>query len=124
MRVTLLILLTLMACSDDPREAHIAAAKAFTRHYTQSRLGKWNVRASAAGTGCTVLLVEASIVMDDFMVDALHHGTGAYDVYPGGVEQFARERGFDGVAYKDPRKHLWTYGSAVSHDVATLTPCY
>lgn len=124
MRITLITLLALGACGDNPREAHINAASHFTRHYSQSRLGRWNVRASAAGADCSVLLVEASIVMDDFMVDAMHHGTGAYDVYTGGVQQFANERGFRSVAYRDPRHRVWSFGSPVVRDSNPIAPCH
>jgi len=121
MRFALILLFALAACTDDSRNAHIAAAGKFTQHYAQSRLGKWDVRATAAGSDCTVLLVEASIVMDDFMVDALHHGTGAYDVYTGGVQKFADERGFRSVAYRDPRNRVWRFGPATGSNA--LEPC-
>jgi hypothetical protein len=124
MRMALVILLSLTACGVNPRDAHIAAANTFSAHYAQSRLGKWNVRANAAGADCAILLVKTSIVMDDFMVEALHHGTGAYEVYAGGVQQFAHEQGFRGVAYRDPRNHTWTYGPLFANDPDALNPCY
>lgn len=124
MRTALVMLIALAACSSDSRDVHITAATAFTQHYSQSRLGKWNVRASAVGADCGVLLVEAAIIMDDSMVDAMHHGTGAYDVYPGGVHQFSQERSFRAIAYRDPSGRVWTYGPVPASDPNALAPCH
>ena len=125
-----LILLTLACESNRPmsspaprdRDARITAADMFTQRYSTSRLSKWNVRASAAGNDCSVLLVDTSVVLEDSIVEAIHYGTGAYEVYRGGVRDFYRERSFRGVAYRDPTNRVWTYGSA--SDSEDLGACH
>ena len=123
-RIALLTLLALAACRSEPdvELAHVNAAKEFTQRYSRSRLGPWKVRASAAGADCAVLLVHAGIMLDDSTVDALHHGTGAYDVYAGGVEQFSKHRQFRAVAYQDASgRILWPTGAHRTAD--PLAPC-
>lgn len=126
-RIALLTLsLVLVACSSEPdvELARIHAADAFTQRYSHSRLGKWNVRASAAGTDCGVLLVQTGIILDASTVEALHYGTGAYDVYTGGVERFSKDSRFRGVAYQDSSGRIrWPYAVATTTDPDALTPC-
>ena len=104
----------LFSCeSNQPRSTkndHVAAADAFTSRYARSRLARWNVEAHAAGSDCRVLYVQTKIVMEDSMVEALHYGGGAYDVYQGGVQQYSHDRAFRGVAYRDGSGKVWTYG--------------
>jgi len=128
-RAITLLLLTLLAnaCESDrpntPHNEHIAAAGMFTDRYAHSRLAHWDIRARAAGADCGVLLIETAIVMEDSMVEALHYGGGAYDVYEGGAQQFWRDRGFRGVAYKDGTGRVWTYGDVTMAEGQALTPC-
>lgn len=107
--------LAVAACKSNSRQVavqqrNMKEATTFTRLYTDSALALWKVRAKAAGSDCGVLLVETSIIMEDAMVDALHYGAGAYEVYPGGVKDFSDERAFRGVAYKDATDKVWPYG--------------
>ena len=104
----------------DPR-VYVHAARVFTMRYTESRLEPWHVHATAAGNDCNVLLVETDVVMADAMVDALHSGDGTYDVYPGGVAGFSRDRAFRGVVYRDRTDHFWRFGVP---DYETLARCH
>jgi len=111
------------ACSEvDSRTAErVHAAGALTQRYAQSRLARWEVRGRAAGRDCRMLFIVTAIVMDDSMVEALHSGAGVYDVYRGGIRQFAHDRAFRGVVYKDGTGRLWTFGSVNAAE--TLVPC-
>ena len=126
--VMLTLLLGSASCRSKPQipnedVVRVTDASQFTRRYAHSRLAAWNVRASAAGTQCDVLLVETSIIMEESMVDAIHYGAGAYGVYEGGVQRFCRERAFRGVAYKDSSGRIWTYGNVTGAEAATLRRC-
>ncbi|MCU1231111.1 MAG: hypothetical protein JWO97_3995 [Acidobacteria bacterium] len=104
------------------RNVRISAASLFTKKYAQSRLSSWNVRGRAAGADCGVLFVDASIILEESMVEALHYGAGAYDVYPGGVQGFSRDHSFRGTAYRDLSGRVWTYGEISSTEA--LTSCH
>jgi hypothetical protein len=116
--------LVIAACeSQYADDIHVIAAGTVTKHYSRSRLSKWDVRASAAGTDCTILLVRTSVIMDDGMVESLHYGAGKYDVWEGGLQQFCRERGFRGVVYKDEVERVWTYGAVTSSEGESIEEC-
>jgi hypothetical protein len=123
----ILILAVAIACESNRRppadQARIAAAGAFTSHYTDHGLASWKIQGYATGHDCGVLVVETSIIMEASMVEALHYGAGAYDIYKGGVEQFSRQRSFRGVVYKDSTGRVWRYGEVSASEVAALTPC-
>ena len=111
----ILILLT-AACESNLRPAtgndRVLAADAWTRHYAESRLKKWSLRAHAAGGDCNVLYVETPMLLEDSLIEALHYGTGAYAIYEGrGVQYFCRQRAFRGVAYRDRSGSVWTFGN-------------
>lgn len=95
------------------------SAQLFTSRYSASRLASWNVRATAAGPRCDVLRIDVDVVLEDAMVQAMHYGEAAYDVYEGGVKQFAAERHFRGVVYADPTGKRWKFGAVPK----TLQPC-
>ena len=123
----LLLSVALIACESNPRpspnDLRVAATRDFTRQYARSRLAGWNVRASAAGRDCDVLLVDTSVILEDSMVEALHYGGGAYSVDgSGGVEHFCRRKAFRGVAYKDTTARVWTYGVS-AEEVQKLRRC-
>jgi len=119
-----LSLILIAACqSRHTGDTHVASASAFTRLYSKSRLSAWRVRASAAGSDCSILFVRTAVVMDDTMIESLHYGAGAYDVWSGGVQQFSRERGFRGVAYRDSMGRLWTFGSITPPEAETIDLC-
>lgn len=107
----------------DPN-GHIAAANGFTDRYARSRFSRWHIRAQAAGADCNVLFVETAIILEDSMVEALHYGSGAYEVYSGGVDQFTRDQSFRGVAYKDGTGRVWTYGTLSPGEASHLTMCH
>jgi hypothetical protein len=123
--IAVLITLAAAACnSSQSADVHVQAAELITRLYSRSRLSEWNVRATAAGPDCRVLVVKTSMIMEDSMVEAMHYGEGAYDVYTGGLRNFMRERGFRGVAYSDPTGKTWTYDGVTSLEAEVLTPCH
>ena len=116
-----------LACEWNPKpspsQLRVAAARRITQRYAYSRLGSWNVHASAAGRDCEVLLVDTSVVLEDWMVEALHYGGGVYDVDGGGVEHVCRARAFRGVAYKDSVARIWTYGDVTPDEARRLRRC-
>jgi hypothetical protein len=111
------------ACDGGTSNAYVTAANTFTQHYSQSRLARWNVRASAAGSDCAILIVQTSIILEDSLVEAMHYGAGAYAVYDGGVQNFYRKGAFRGVAYKDSTGRVWTYGATTVAEAHSLKPC-
>jgi hypothetical protein len=122
--------LTILHCGDEPRSRtrdaateHVSAARTMTRDCAASRLATWNVRASAAGSDCGILLIETPMILEDSIIEALHYGTDSYRLYAGGVSQFSRERTFRGVAYKDGSGQLWFYGSLSRTEAESLRPC-
>jgi hypothetical protein len=127
--LTLLIGVIVTTCRPAPAQnatgsdVRIASAHQFTQRYSQSRLSGWNVRASAAGVDCAVLFVRANIILEDSMIEAMHYGAGAYDIYDGGVQHFYRERAFRGVAYQDSSGRVWTYGAVNATEAEALKPC-
>jgi hypothetical protein len=126
MRYLMILALLAATCESRPRlpNNHVASANVFTNRYAHSRFVHWNVRASARGRDCDVLLVETDMVMEDSMVEAMHYGAGAYGVVDGGVQRFYRDRSFRGVAYKDSSGRIWAYGDVTAHDAATLPRCH
>ena len=104
-------------------KARVASATLLTNDCAASRLSGWNVRGTAAGTDCGVLLVETPMILEDSIVEAMHYGTGAYDLYRGGIYHFSRSRSFRGVAYRDGSGKTWTYGAVSDDEVAGLKPC-
>ena len=103
--------------------ARLAAPNALTERFSQSRLAPWNVRASAAGARCDILLVETSVRMADAMVEALHYGAGAHAVYENGLQQFYRDHSFRGVVYRDSAGNIWTYGAITPAVAEAIEPC-
>lgn len=127
-RVLIMFVLITAACGSDApststHHARVAAAQLFTQRFAHSRFAEWKIRANAAGSDCDVLLVQTPVVMEDAMVEALHYGAGAYGVVDGGVQRFARDRSFRGVAYKDASGRFWTYGDVTAARAGTLKPC-
>jgi hypothetical protein len=106
-----------------PEQDRITAARWLTHRYSQSRLSSWNMRVAAIGNRCSVLLIQTSIDMDETLVESLHYGAGAYDIYPGGVNGYCRARDFRGVAYRDRSQNVWTYGTVDKAEVDSLAKC-
>jgi hypothetical protein len=116
-----------VCCAPKPvtrSDIQIRNAGLVTERYAQSRLSRWNVRASAAGSDCAVLFLETSVILEDAMVEAMHYGAGAYDVYDGGVQRFSREHAFRGVAYKDRSGRVWSYGAVTPAEAERLASCH
>ena len=109
------LVLAFIACHAQPVRREATAADLFTREHKTHRL-----QASAAGSDCRVLLIATETQLDDDLVESIHYGTGGYDAFGGG-EQFARDRGFRAVIYRDPSGGLRTYG-ATTHDEARSLP--
>jgi len=118
-RLVLGVLITLTTCHYDP-DARIAveAAKTITRDYASQQL-----KAYAAGADCLVLLIRTKRSFDDAAVETLHYGTGESTTYPGGLQQFAEDRKFRAVAYKDADGGLWTYGSITREEAHSMPVC-
>lgn len=112
-----LCVLALIACDAQPVSKEATAADLFTREHTQHKL-----QATAAGSDCRVLLVAIETRFDDDLVESVHYGTGSYGAF-GGVEQFARDRGFRAVVYRDPAGGLWTYGATTKDEARSLPRC-
>jgi len=125
--MTLSALLGLVSCrlnrQPEQDSTRRSAASALTDRYAHSALSRWDVRGRAAGRDCGVLYVETSIILEDSMVEALHYGIGAYDVYAGGIQQFSRDRAFRGVAYKDSSGRVWTFGEVSPAEAGAPVPC-
>lgn len=128
--ITALLALTIVHCSDEPQmrnrdavKEHVVAARRFTMDCAGSRLATWNVHGSAAGNDCGILLIETPMILEDAIVEAMHYGTGAYDLYQGGVNQFSRTRAFRGVAYKDGSGQVWYFGDLSRVEAESLRPC-
>jgi hypothetical protein len=123
--------LTVISCGSEPlepktavgTETHVRDAQMFTDLYSGSRLSAWNVRATAAGVDCAVLFVTTTMLLEDSLIDALHYGSGAYDIYEGGIHEFYQRRAFRGVAYQDRSKRIWTFGRVSQVETTNLTPC-
>ncbi|HEV7238571.1 MAG TPA: hypothetical protein VGQ36_04960 [Thermoanaerobaculia bacterium] len=114
--------IVLLGC-ETRNDGRITAASSFTERFARSRFADWHIRAKAAGEDCAVLLVETAMIMDESMIEAMHYGAGAYDVYTGGVQQFSRERAFRAVVYRDPSLRTWTYGAVNVTEAETLRAC-
>jgi hypothetical protein len=124
--IALTLVILLAACeASAPTTIQAVAARNLAERYAQSRWASWKIQATAAGGDCTVLIVRTSIALDDSMVETLQYGTGArdYDIFKGGVQQFCRDHGFRGVAYRDSAGHLWTYGAMTTKETDALVPC-
>jgi hypothetical protein len=107
-----------------PVRERIDAAERLTRIYSKSRYSGWNLKAEAGGADCRILIVRASIVLDISMAEAMHYGSGAYDVYAGGVQQFARNHSFRGVVYTDPTERAFPFETATQQEIENLTACH
>ncbi|MBV9494124.1 MAG: hypothetical protein JOZ54_07755 [Acidobacteria bacterium] len=109
--------------SDSAEARRIRAAADFNARYHDSRFASWRLHADAAGELCNVLVVKTPIVLDVAMVDAVHYGTGDYDLDRGGIQRFYLEQTFRGVAYHDGSDRVWTFGAVKSAELEKLAPC-
>jgi hypothetical protein len=115
--MTSALVLTLIACSAQPVSREVTAADLFTRAHRKHRL-----QAAVAGSDCRVLLIAIETQFDNDLVESIHYGTGDYGAF-GGVEQFAHDRGFRAVVYRDPSDGLWTYGATTREEARSLPRC-
>lgn len=128
MKATLILVLVAVSLACQPGTHTVAgsdrksAARGLTSQYAGSALARWKVSGQAGGTDCAVLFVQTAIPMEDSLVEALHYGAGAYDIYRGGVQQFSRDRAFRGVIYRDRAGRVWTFGNAGPHETISACP--
>jgi hypothetical protein len=113
-------MVALVRCDARPRAdvAVAAAADAWSRQYASERL-----EARVSGNDCLVLLIRSRARLDRPTVESIHFGTPPYMAYEGGVQQFAEDRQFRAVVYRDGSGELWTYGSTTSEEAASLPVC-
>lgn len=111
------LVLALVACNAQPVSREAGAADSFTQQHRKHKL-----QATAAGSDCRVLLIAIETQFDEDLVESIHYGTGDYGAF-GGVEQFARDRGFRAVVYRDPSDGLWTYGATTRDEARSLPRC-
>jgi hypothetical protein len=132
MRLTAIAVLALLAvhCTrDDARtqqpgvKERVVAAQLLTSDCAASRLSALKVHASAAGSDCGILFIETPMVLEGAIVEAMHYGNGAYELYHGGFYQFSRARAFRGVTYKDGSGEVWFYGNVSRSEAESLRPC-
>lgn len=110
--------LLLLACNANRADKDAAAAaELFTRQYETRQL-----RASVAGSDCRILLIRIGDDADEDRVASIHYGTGGYDAFGGG-EQFAHDRGFRAVVYRDAGERLWMYGNTDREEAQSLPRC-
>ena len=113
-----LLLLLLVACNVDPgTQKSIAAANLLSREYRNQEL-----QAAAAGHDCGVLLIESESRLDTTAVESIHYGTGAYGAL-GGAEQFAEDRRFRAVVYRDRSGIVRTYGATTLDEARSMPRC-
>ena len=113
------VLLALLACDFDPRaDRSVHAALECTELYAEHDL-----RASAAGDDCLVLLMQAETRLSDATVESIQYGTGDVAGYDGGVQQFLEDRRFRAVVYEDADGGLWTFGSITDDEAHSLKAC-
>jgi hypothetical protein len=112
-----MFVLALVACDAQPVSKEASAAELFTRRHAEHKL-----QAAVAGSDCRVLLIAIETRFDEDLVESIHYGTGDYGAF-GGVEQFARDRAFRAVVYRDPAGGLWTYGATTRDEARSLPRC-
>lgn len=117
----LCILLSCNSKQAPPRsDAHVTAATLLTERYGASPFAAWRVRATAAGSDCSVLVLQTGIILEDSMIETMHYGAGAYnDTIPGGVKKFLTDYAFRGVIYQDVSGRKWTYGAVTEKEEVT-----
>jgi hypothetical protein len=102
---------------------HVTAATLLTERYAAAPFAAWHIRVTAAGSDCSVLVVQTQIILEDTMIEAMHYGAGAYNTFPGGVKQFTTDHAFRGVIYKDVSGRSWPYGTVTEREQEAVTPC-
>jgi len=126
-RTLLIFTLLALACESRPqpdgRHDRVTAATMLTAHYSRPPFTQWRIRVDAAGARCDVLVVNTRITLEESMVDAMHTGAGEYGVIPGGLRQFASERAFRAVAYRDTTGRVWAYGGVTAEDAMRMRRC-
>lgn len=117
----LCILLSCNSKQAPPRsDMHVTAATLLTERYATSPFAAWHIRATAAGSDCSVLVLQTGIILEDSMIETMHYGAGAYnDTIPGGVKKFLTDYAFRGVIYQDVSGRKWTYGAVTEKEEVT-----
>ena len=112
------LLLALLTCNAPPAERDAGHdATAFTRQHAKHKL-----HASVAGSDCRVLVIRMETAFSNDLVESIQYGTGGYGAF-GGAEQFAHERGFRAVVYRDSTGALRTYGAITRDEAQSMPNC-
>jgi len=117
------LFIILLSCNSPRSDAHVTAAALLTQRCAAPPYTAWHIHATAAGSDCSVLVLQAEIILEDSMIEALHYGAGAYNTLPRGVKQFTADHAFRGVIYKDVSGRSWPYGAVTEREVEEVTPC-
>jgi len=118
----------LLSCNSKPapprNDMHVTAATLLTERYETSPFAAWHVRATAAGSDCSALVLQTGIILEDSMIETMHYGAGAYNnIIPGGVKKFLTDYAFRGVIYEDVSGRKWTYGVVTEREKEEVTRC-
>lgn len=111
------LVLALIACAPRAEKRAATAAATFTHQHAEHEL-----HAFVAGSDCRVLAIETRSTFDHETVESIQYGVGDYDAF-GGADQFAKERGFRAVVYRDSAGALWTYGATTRDEARSLRRC-
>jgi hypothetical protein len=120
---TLVMLLSCNSKQASRPNIHVTAATLLTERYAAAPFADWHIRAVAAGSDCSVLIVQTQIILEDAIIEAMHYGAGTYNTFPGGVKQFTTDHAFRGVIYKDVSGRSWPYGTLTEREQEGATPC-
>jgi hypothetical protein len=98
--IALLLLLAASGEAATPAEQRMQAAHELQATFDGSLVKGFELKFMVRGSGCDVLHVEGYTNLTDGMMHSLANGTLIYGrVLPGGVNQFAFQRGFRQVVY-------------------------
>jgi hypothetical protein len=112
------LILALLTCNDPRAEKDAATGAAtFTRQHAKHKL-----HASVAGRDCRVLVITTEAALNDHLVESIQYGIGDYVAF-GGADQFAHERGFRAVVYRDSTGPFRTYGAITRDEARSMPHC-
>jgi hypothetical protein len=121
--VLLASLLLLGCCTEHVTRPQVPAVRDLAPHLARPPYAQWKFDAAAAGDDCAVLFLRSRVLLDDSSVEAIHYGAGGYALPDGGLQQFARDRSFRAVVYRDASGVLWTHGATTRREAESLVEC-
>jgi len=121
--IAAICLLSTMHCVRHSLDHHAADANVLTERYAASRFREWHIRATATGRDCAALVIDAHILLDESMIEAMHYGAGSYDTLKGGLKQFMLDHDFRGIVYKDVSGRVWTYDDIKQREIDGEVVC-